>query len=181
MEKLGMAKMGSIKSGGFWLSNKAKHELSNITQDLSTVSNIVEEKAKWIFNKLKGKPLKTLPELLQDNNIPRGIFPKNILAYEFDRAKSRLTVHLPYACEASFNDSSPLRYGSRVKCILLRGKMMSVEGMKMKANVLVWTNVTSIAVEGAKSEKLCFIAGVKKSRPKDTYTVPREGVRIDNF
>ncbi|KAG8366412.1 hypothetical protein BUALT_Bualt17G0077000 [Buddleja alternifolia] len=54
MEKAIMVKMGSIKAGSFWLSKKAKEELNNITQDLNTVSNVVEEKAKWVFNKLKG-------------------------------------------------------------------------------------------------------------------------------
>ncbi|KAG6426247.1 hypothetical protein SASPL_110467 [Salvia splendens] len=178
MEKA-MVKMGSIKSGSFWLSKKAKEEFNNITQDLTTVSNVVEEKAKWIFDKLKGKPLRSLPDLLREYNLPPGLFPTNITAYEYDEIKSRLTVHLPFACEVSFKDSSVLRYAPRVKCILLKGKLIGIEGMKTK--VLVWVKVTSAAVEGSKSEKLSFTAGVKKSRPKDAYVVPREAVRVEEF
>lgn len=127
-----------------------------------------------------GKPLKTLPDLLRDNNLPPGLFPQNITAYEFDETKSRLTVHLPFACEVSFKDSSVVRYATRVKCILLRGKLMGIEGMKTKV-VLVWVKVTNLAVEGNRSEKISFTAGVKKSRPKDAYLMPREGVRVEEF
>ncbi|PSS07947.1 hypothetical protein CEY00_Acc18304 [Actinidia chinensis var. chinensis] len=52
MEKA-LTKVGSIKAGTFWVSKKAKEEISNITQDLTTFSSTVEEKAKWVFNKLK--------------------------------------------------------------------------------------------------------------------------------
>ncbi|PIN07758.1 hypothetical protein CDL12_19676 [Handroanthus impetiginosus] len=178
MEKA-MVKMGSIKAGSFWLSKKAKEEFNNITQDLTTVSNVVEEKAKWIFNKLKGKPLRTLPDLLREHNLPPGLFPQNIIAYEFDEPKSRLIVHLPFPCEVSFKDSSILRYDTRVKCILLKGKLIGMEGVKTK--VLVWVKVTSVAVEGNKSEKVSITAGVKKTKPVDAYVVPREGVRIEEF
>ncbi|GFQ02055.1 uncharacterized protein at5g01610 [Phtheirospermum japonicum] len=146
---------------------------------MQTVSNVVEEKAKWIFDKLKGKPTRSLPDLLREHNLPPGIFPHNITTYEFDETKSRLTVHLPFACEVSFKDSSIVRYATRVKCILLRGKLMGIEGMKTK--VLVWVKVTNVAIEGNKSEKVCFTAGVKKSRPKDAYTVPCEAVRVEEF
>ncbi|KAL7091322.1 hypothetical protein ACP275_12G098200 [Erythranthe tilingii] len=178
MEKA-LVKMGSLKAGSFWLSKKAKEELNNITQDLTTVSNVVEEKAKWIFNKLKGQPPRSLSDLLRQHNLPAGIFPQHITGYEFDETKSKLVVHLPFACEVSFKDSSVIRYATRVKCILLRGKLMGIEGMKTK--VLVWVKVTNVAVEGNKSEKVSFTAGVKKSRAVDAYVVPREAVRVEEF
>ncbi|KAL3840541.1 hypothetical protein ACJIZ3_025132 [Penstemon smallii] len=179
MEKA-LIKVGSLKAGSFWLSKKAKEEFNNITQDLTTVSNVVEGKAKWIFEKLKGKPVRSLPDLLREYNLPPGLFPQNITCYEFDESKSKLTVHLPFACEVSFKDSSVVRYAPRVKCILLRGKIMGIEGMKMKV-VLVWVKVTNVAVEGNKSEKVCFTAGVKKSRLTAAYVVPHEAVRVDEF
>lgn len=178
MEKA-LVKVGSIKAGGFWLTKKAKEEFNNITDDLNTFSSTVEEKAKWIFNKLKGKPLKTLPDLLQEYNLPAGLFPRNIMGYEFDESKAKLTVHLPSACEASFKDSSIIRYAPRVKCILMRGKLIGIEGMKTK--VLVWVKVTNVAVEGHKSDKVWFTAGVKKPRPMDAYRVPCEAISVKDF
>ncbi|XP_071928541.1 uncharacterized protein At5g01610-like isoform X2 [Coffea arabica] len=153
MEKA-LVKVGSIKAGSFWLTKKAKEEFNNISEDLTTFSSTVEEKAKWIFNKLKGKPLKSLPDLLREYN-------------------------LPPACEVSFKDSSVIRYAPRVKGILTRGKLMGIEGMKTK--VVVWVKVTNIAVEGYKSDKLWFTAGVKKSRPKVAYDVPHDAIRIKEF
>ncbi|GAB2234238.1 hypothetical protein Droror1_Dr00003482 [Drosera rotundifolia] len=139
------------KVGSFWITQKAKEELKDISDDLTTFSNAVEEKAKWIFNKLKGKPQKSLPDLLREYNIPPGLFPKNITCYEFDESKAKLVVYFPQACEVTFKDSSVMRYATRVKGTLIRGKLTSIEGMKTK--VLVWVKVTSVAVEGYKSDK----------------------------
>ncbi|KAE8023180.1 hypothetical protein FH972_008915 [Carpinus fangiana] len=178
MEKA-LTKVGSLKVGNLWISKKAKEEFSNISEDISTFSNTVEEKAKWIFNKLKGKPVKGLPDLLQEYNLPRGLFPQNITCYEFDELKAKLIVYMPSVCEVSFKDSSVVRYATRVKGTLLRGKLTGIEGMKTK--VLVWVKVTNVAVEGYKSDKVWFTAGVKKSRPKDAYDVPRAAVRVQEF
>lgn len=168
MEKA-LMKVSSLKAGSFWISSKAKEEFSNITQDITYLSNTVEEKAKWVFNKLKGKPVKTLPDLLREYNLPPGLFPQNITCYEFDESKAKLTVYLP----------SVIRYATRVKGILLRGKLTGIEGMKTK--VLVWVKVTNVAVESYKSDKVWFTAGVKKSRPKDAYEMPRDAVRVQEF
>lgn len=86
---------------------------------------------------------------------------------------------MPSTCEVSFKDSSVIRYAPRVKAILLRGKLMGIEGMKTK--VLVWAKVTSVTVEGHKSDKVWFTAGVKKSQPKDGYEIPRDGVKVGEF
>ncbi|XP_050237666.1 uncharacterized protein At5g01610 [Mercurialis annua] len=180
MEKA-LTKVSSLKVGlgNSWISKKAKEELSNITDDFSIFSNTVEEKAKWVFNKLKGKPVKSLPELLREYNLPSGLFPQNITCYEFDEAKAKLVVYLPSVCEVSFKDSSVLRYATRVKAILMRGKLTGIEGMKTK--VLVWVKVTSVSMEGYKSDKVCFTAGVKKARPRIAYDVPQAAVRADEF
>ncbi|KAL0538857.1 hypothetical protein IC582_023021 [Cucumis melo] len=205
MEKA-LTKVGSLKVGSLWISKKAKEELANITDDFnwiltldantgkadyiwmlityssglaSTFSNTVEEKAKWIFNKLKGKPLKSLPDLLREYNLPPGLFPQNMTCYEFDESKSKLIVYLPSACEISFKDSSVVRYATRVKGTLQRGKLTNIEGMKTK--VLVWVKVTSVSVEGYKSDKVWFTAGVKKSRSKDAYEKPHDAIRVGEF
>ncbi|KAG2707053.1 hypothetical protein I3843_05G118300 [Carya illinoinensis] len=180
MEKA-LTTVGSLKVvvGSSWITKKAKEEFSNLTDDITTLSNTVEDKAKWIFNKLKGKPLKSLPDLLQEYNLPRGLFPQNITCYEFDESKAKLIVYLPSVCEVSFKDSSVIRYATRVKAILGRGKLMGIEGMKTK--VLVWVKVTNVAVEGYKSDKVWFTAGVKKSRPTDAYRMPRDAIRVKEF
>ncbi|XP_019164720.1 PREDICTED: uncharacterized protein At5g01610 [Ipomoea nil] len=178
MEKA-LMKVGSIKAGSFWLTKKAKEEFNNISGDINAISNTVEEKAKWIFNKLKGKPLKSLADLLREHNLPPGLFPENITSFEFDDSKSKLIVYLPSACEVTFKDGSVVRYATRVKGILLRDKLMGIEGMKTK--VIVWVKVTSVSVEGYKPDKVWFNAGVKKARPMDAYNVPHEALRVNEF
>lgn len=126
-----------------------------------------------------GKPLKSLPDLLRDYNLPPGLFPQNIICYEFDETKGKLTVYLPSPCELNFKDSSALRYATRVKGTLVRGKLTNIEGMKTK--VLVWVKVTGVTVESYKSDKVWFTAGVKKSRSKDAYLLPQDAVRVQEF
>ncbi|KAK7368183.1 hypothetical protein VNO80_10207 [Phaseolus coccineus] len=176
-----LTKLSSLKVGlgNSWITKKAKEEFSNISGDISIFSNTVEEKAKWIFKKLKGKPQKGLPELLQEYNLPAGLFPLNIICYEFDETKGKLIVYLPSASEVSFKDSSVVRYATRVKGVLTRGKLSAIDGMKTK--VLVWVKVTAVAVEGYKSDKLWFTAGVKKSRTKEAYDRPHDAVRVSEF
>ena len=139
----------------------------------------VLEKMLCICSLSLGKELKSLPDLLRDHNLPPGLFPQNITCYEFDQSKAKLTVHLPSACEVSFKDSSVIRYATRVKGVLMKGKLTGIEGMKTK--VLVWVKVTSVAVEGYKSDKVWFTAGVKKSRPMDAYGFPHHAVRVHEF
>ncbi|KAL5210806.1 hypothetical protein ABZP36_006429 [Zizania latifolia] len=93
------------KIGSFTISRKAKQELSAIGDDISRFSSTVEEKAKWVFDKLKG----------------------------------------------------------------------------MKTKVVVWVKVASISMESFRSDKVCFMAGVKKLRQKDAYEVPREAISVEEF
>ncbi|ESW27267.1 hypothetical protein PHAVU_003G187400 [Phaseolus vulgaris] len=166
--------------GSAWISKKAKAEISHITDDLSSLSNTVEEKAKLFINKLKGKSQKALPDVLREYNLPPGLFPRNITCYEFDVSKGKLVVHLSSPCEVCFKDSSIVRYAKRVKGSLAKGKLNVTDGMKTK--VLVWVKVTSVAVESYKSDKLWFTtSGVKKSRPKDAYEMPREAIKVEEF
>uniref|UniRef100_A0A0D6R660 Uncharacterized protein n=1 Tax=Araucaria cunninghamii TaxID=56994 RepID=A0A0D6R660_ARACU len=167
------------KASSFWISKRAKKELSSIGDDLNSFTNTVEGGAKWIFNKLKGKMQKPLPELLQDYDLPPGIFPKNATNYDFDEVRTKLTVYIPSVCEVGFKDSSVVRYATRVTGFLLRGKLTGIEGMKTK--VVIWTKVTTISVDGPRSSKVHFTAGVKKSRPRDAYEVLRDGVTVDEF
>ena len=121
-----------------------------------------------------------MPDLLREYNLPPGLFPQNITCYEFDVTKGKLIVYLPSSCEVSFKDSSIVRYATRVKGTLSRGKLTGIEGMKTKA--LIWVKVTGVAVESYKSDKVSFTtAGVKKSRPRDAYEMPRDAVRVEEF
>jgi hypothetical protein len=123
--------------------------------------------------------LKELPDLLREYNLPPGLFPRNITCYEFDQSKSKLIVYFPSPSEVGFKDSSVVRYATRVKGTLSRGKLTGIEGMKTK--ILVWVKITSVAVESYKSDKVWFTAGVKKSRPKDAYEMLSNAIKVEEF
>lgn len=73
-----------------------------------------------------------------------------------------------------------MRYSNRVKGALSKGKLIVIDGMKTK--VLMWVKVTSVYVESYKSDKVWFTTtGVKKSRSKDAYEMPREAVKVEEF
>ncbi|KAJ8451420.1 hypothetical protein Cgig2_017811 [Carnegiea gigantea] len=177
-----LAKVGSLKFGSLLISKKTKQDISHITQDLCySISSTIEDKAKSVLNKLKGKTQKPLSELLRDHHLPTGLFPANAICYEFDEQRSKLVVHLSSPCEVGFKDSSIVKYANRVKATLSKGKLSGVEGMTTK--ILVWVKVTSVFVEGYKCDKVWFTTsgGVKKSRSKDAYEIARVGIQVEEF
>ncbi|KAL8141914.1 hypothetical protein V2J09_014946, partial [Rumex salicifolius] len=112
------------------------------------------------------KTQKELPDFLRDYNLPADIFSSNIISYEFEESTSKLIVHMSSPCEASFKDSSVLRYANRVKATVSRGKLSGIEGLKTK--VIVPTSFGSPP-------------GVKKCRAKDAHEFPKHAMKVDEF
>lgn len=164
------------KQNGFSTSLKVTNTIFVLMDNKSKIRKFLSCKIRFLFLFKTGKPLKSLPDLLKEYNLPPGLFPQNIICYEFDETKNKLTVFFSSPCEVTFKDGSAIRYATRVKGILLRGKLMGVEGMKTK--VLVWVKVTTISVESSKSDKLWFTAGVKKSRSKNVYDTPHDAIKV---
>ena len=128
---------------------------------------------------ISGKMQMSLPELLQANGLPKGLFPKSVTHYELAEARGKLTIFLPSICEVRFRDSSIVRYATHITALISQGRLTNIEGMKTK--ILVWVNVTSITVDEPKSENVYFGVGFKKSRPFEAYDVLRDGVEVDDF
>ncbi|KAF8369852.1 hypothetical protein HHK36_032122 [Tetracentron sinense] len=178
------------KVGSYWFSNKANKELDSVGDDFNSMSSSIEGGAKWLVNKIKGKSdlsikenitgnkkmQKPLAELLQEYDMPIGIFPRDATNYEFIEETRKLTVFIPSVCEVGYRDSSVLRFATIVTGYLGKGKLTDVEGMKTK--VMIWVKVTSISTEGP---KLHFTAGMKKTRSRETYEVLRASISVDKF
>lgn len=144
-----------------------------VVQSLSTS---VGDGAKWLVNKLKGKMQKPLAELLQEHDLPVGLFPREATNYEFEPETWRLTVHIPAVCEVGYRDGSELRFDTKVAGTLDKGSLTGVEGLKAK--VLVWARVTAVKADAA---KVYFAVGIKKSRSREAYEVIRGGITVDEF
>ncbi|XP_043712762.1 uncharacterized protein At5g01610-like [Telopea speciosissima] len=164
------------KVGTYWFSKKASKEIDSVGDDLNSLSSSIEGGAKWLVNKIKGKMQKPLPDLLREYDMATGIFPRDATNYEFNEETGKLTVYVPSVCEVGYKDSSVLRFTTSVTGYLEKGKLVDIEGMKTK--VMIWVKVTTITTEGS---KICFTAGMKKSRSREAYEVLRDGVIVDKF
>lgn len=164
------------KVGGYWFSRRANKEISSVGDDINSLSSSIEGGAKWLVNKLKGKMQKPLPDLLQEYDLPAGIFPRDATNYEFNEETGKLTVFIPSVCEVGYKDSSILRFFTTVTSYMEKGKLSDIDGIKTK--VLIWAKVSSISTEGS---KVHFYTGVKKTRARLAYEVLRDGISVDKF
>ncbi|KAG1339032.1 hypothetical protein COCNU_04G013380 [Cocos nucifera] len=164
------------KVGSYWFNKKASKEISSVGDDINSLSSSIEGGAKWLVNKIKGKMQKPLPDLLQEYDLPAGLFPRDATNYEFNEETGKLTVFIPSICEVGYKDSSVLRFFTSVTGYLEKGKLADIEGMKTK--ILVWAKVTCITTEGS---KVHFTTSVKKTRSRDAYEVLRDGIGVDKF
>ncbi|XP_020199640.1 uncharacterized protein At5g01610 [Aegilops tauschii subsp. strangulata] len=164
------------KMGSYWLGQRANKEMSSAGDDIESLSTSVGDGAKWLVNKLKGKMQKPLAELLQEHDLPAGLFPREATNYEFEPETRRLTVHIPAVCEVGYRDGSELRFDTTVAGTLDKGSLTGVEGLKAK--VLVWARVTAVKADAA---KVYFAVGIKKSRSREAYEVIRGAITVDEF
>jgi len=168
------------KAGSFLFARKANNIAGGLADDASSLSTSVSEGVSSFINRMKGKVQTPLPELLQKYQIPKGVFPKNVLNYEFDEATGKLAVILPFVCEVKFRDESLVRYDKRVTGVLIKGVFRNIEGMKTKI-MMRWSKVISITMDKPESTKVVFVSSMNKSRPRDAYIVLRDGIEVDDF
>ncbi|KAJ4753876.1 hypothetical protein LUZ62_044378 [Rhynchospora pubera] len=164
------------KFGSYYFKQRANKEFSSAGDDIESLSTSIQDGAKWLVNKFKGKMQKPLPELLREYDLPAGLFPRDATHYEFNEETKKLTVFVPSICEVPYRDSSVVRFYTTVTAHLEKGKLSDIEGMKTK--VLIWANVTSVKTEGSKVQ---FKVGVKKNRPRDVYEVLKDGITVEEF
>ncbi|KAL8260635.1 hypothetical protein R6Q59_028588 [Mikania micrantha] len=157
---------------GYWFSSKAK----DVTKDINDVPKNIKGGAKKLVSSATEKRKKPLSDVLQEFELPAGIFPREATKYVLDEVTKKLTVSLPTICEVSYRDSSVLRFSTSVTCHIEKGKLSEIEGLKTK--VVIWVRVTNIVCEEA---KLHFTAGLNKTRERKVYQVVRDGVPVDKF
>ncbi|XP_078160106.1 uncharacterized protein At5g01610-like [Carex rostrata] len=164
------------KLGSFYFKQRANKEISSAGDDMESLSTSIQDGAKWLVNKMKGKMQKPLPELLREYDLPAGLFPRDATHYEFNEETKKIIVYVPSICEVPYRDSSVVRFDTTVTGRLEKGKLLEIEGIKTK--VLIWSNVIYVKTEGSKVQ---FKVGVKKNRPRDVYEVLKDGIPVEEF
>lgn len=127
-----------------------------------------------------GKVQTPLPELLLKYQIPKGVFPKNVLNYEFDETTGKIVVLLPFVCEVRYKDDSIVRFDKRITGNLSTGVLKNIEGMKTKI-MMRWSKLISVTMDSPEATKVVFVSSMNKSRPRDAYIVLRDGIEVGDF
>lgn len=168
----------SIEDGAKWLVNKVKGGCL-ITQISPPWSMDIVDFHCWPQNYtlfFPGQIQKPLPELLEEYDLPAGIFPKDATNYEFNNETKKLTVFIPHPCEVCYRDSSILRFATTVTASMEKGKLTEIQGMKTK--IIVWIKVTNISAD---AHKIHITAGLNKARSREAYALVKNAVTVEKF
>ncbi|KAL0344427.1 UNVERIFIED_CONTAM: hypothetical protein Sradi_4274000 [Sesamum radiatum] len=168
------------KVGSYWLGQQANKEFNTVGNEINALSNNLEDGAKWLVNKIKGKVQKPLTELLKENDLPIGLFPRDATNYEFNEETKKIVVHMTRVCDVGYKDQSAVRFNTTVTAVLEQGKLSNIDGMKTKM-IMFWVKVSCITCQD--SNKLHFAAASigSSTRNRDAYEVTRDGVIADTF
>ena len=119
--------------------------------------------------------------VLDEYNIPKGVFPKNHSRYKFEPYEGgnsgKLIITVPNIMEVRFSDGHMLRFDTEIICSIEEGQVTDIEGVKSQGN-LRWIDVTAIIVRG---DKMDFMCGSKKTKEIKWYTSQRDGVEVFKY
>ncbi|KAL0316432.1 UNVERIFIED_CONTAM: hypothetical protein Sradi_5521400 [Sesamum radiatum] len=144
------------------------------------LSNNLEDGAKWLVHKIKGKVQKPLAQLLKENDLPIGIFPRDATNYEFNEQTKKIVVHMNRVCEVGYKDQSVVRFNTTVTGVLEHGKLSNIDGMKTKM-MMFWVKVSCITSQESSKLHFAAVSIGSSTRNRDAYEVTRDGVIADNF
>eukprot|EP00271_Cylindrocystis_brebissonii_P015720 TRINITY_DN38706_c0_g1_i1.p1 TRINITY_DN38706_c0_g1~~TRINITY_DN38706_c0_g1_i1.p1 ORF type:complete len:175 (+),score=20.91 TRINITY_DN38706_c0_g1_i1:201-725(+) len=168
-----------------WLFQKqASNSLGSVTKDLDAATNDLADSVTNWWHGMVGKTQPPLAAILDEFEIPKGIFPKTISKYNFQPAEGEeraglLKVTLPFICEVRFSDGHTIRYDKVVECRVTKGSLDDILGMKSQG--ILWAVVTAVTIKPGASDKIYFQLGSKKMKLVANYTHAREGVEVQKF
>uniref|UniRef100_A0A5B7ARZ5 DUF538 domain-containing protein n=1 Tax=Davidia involucrata TaxID=16924 RepID=A0A5B7ARZ5_DAVIN len=109
---------------------------------------------------------RTAYEVLEDYNFPVGILPKGITGYDLDESTGKFSAYWNGSCSFSIEGSYQLNYKSTIKGYMSKGKLSSLEGVKVKL-LFLWVSIVEVDRRG---DDLEFSVGITSA-----------GFSIDNF
>lgn len=101
-------------------------------------------------------PMKTLPDLLEEHTLPRGLFPRDITDFTFDENTKRITVNMPDDRWQLICNSCTLQFSKTVTGLLERGKLSDINEMRTQA--ATWGKISCIKIrqQAAQRKELLF-------------------------
>ncbi|KAL7003110.1 hypothetical protein U1Q18_004267 [Sarracenia purpurea var. burkii] len=108
----------------------------------------------------------TAYDLLQSYNFPIGVLPKGVTGYDLDESTGKFALYLNGSCAFSLEGSYQLNYQSTIKGYISEGKLLRLEGVKVKL-LFFWVDIIEVIRTG---DDLEFSVGIASA-----------GFSIDNF
>lgn len=113
-------------------------------------------------------------EVLQSNDLPIGLFPKDIAEFWVEPSSGRFELHLvsPSPCEAKFE--TPVKYESNITGSVSSGKIGNLSGVAAQ-ELFLWLPVQSIQVDIPSSGLIYFDVGVvSKQFSLSVFDTPKD-------
>ncbi|CAH8356453.1 unnamed protein product [Eruca vesicaria subsp. sativa] len=118
----------------------------------------------------------TIYEILQENGLPLGIFPKGVKDFSFNGETGRFLVHMNKSCDAKYE--TELHYDVNITGTLGYGEIKDLSGI-LAQDLFLWFPVKGIRVEVPSSGLIVFDVGVvRKQYSLSLFETPRDCVAV---
>ena len=115
-------------------------------------------------------------EILKQNGLPSGIFPKGVTEFNFDVKTGRFSVYLNRSCDAKYE--AELRYQANVTGTIGDSHVADLSGISAH-DLFLWFPVKGIRVDVPSSGLIYFDVGVvRKQYSLSFFDAPRDCVTV---
>lgn len=115
-------------------------------------------------------------EILKENGLPSGIFPKGVTEFNFDVKTGRFSVYLNRPCDAKYE--TELRYEANVTGTISDAHIGDLSGISAQ-DLFLWFPVKGIRVDVPSSGLIYFDVGVvRKQYSLSLFDTPRDCVAV---
>ncbi|CAH2054634.1 unnamed protein product [Thlaspi arvense] len=113
-------------------------------------------------------------EILQENGLPLGIFPKGVKEFSFDGKTGRFSVFLNQSCDAKYE--TELHYNANITGTIGFAQIEDLSGISAQ-ELFLWFPVKGIRVDVPSSGLIYFDVGVvRKQYSLSLFETPRDCV-----
>ncbi|KAJ4886010.1 hypothetical protein Rs2_25758 [Raphanus sativus] len=118
----------------------------------------------------------TIYEILQENGLPLGIFPKGVKDFSFNGETGRFSIYLNQSCDAKYE--TELHYDVNITGKISYGEIKDLSGI-LAQDLFLWFPVKGIRVDVPSSGLIVFDVGVvRKQYSLSLFETPRDCVAV---
>ncbi|CAH8291064.1 unnamed protein product [Eruca vesicaria subsp. sativa] len=115
-------------------------------------------------------------EILLENKLPSGIFPKGVTEFNFDGETGKFSVYLNQSCDAKYE--TELRYDTNITGKISSAQISDLSGISAQ-ELFLWFPVKGIRVDVPSSGLIYFDVGVvQKQYSLSVFETPRDCVAV---